>query len=269
MWILLALVGVLAGIALLIYFGQDRIIFPATRGLDRVPSDPPFHWDYEDLYLDVDGHVTHGWFVPLKDARGTVLFSHGNAGNISDRLESIQILRTLGFSVLAYDYGGYGRSTGRPSEQRIYADIEAAWRYLVEAGNISPDKIVIFGRSLGGAAAAHLGARVRPAAIVLESTFLSIPDVAREMPGGFLPAKLVRHRFPSIENVRHATAPILIVHSPDDSLIPFHHGQRLYENAPAPKRFLTIHGDHNDGFVLSMEQYLDGWEQFLSSVLPR
>lgn len=269
MSVLLTIASILLGVFLLVYFGQDHLIFPATRSIYRVPTDPPFCWAYEDVYIKVGRHTTHGWFVPLENARGTVLFSHGNAGNIADRLESIQLLRRLGFSVLVYDYGGYGKSTGRPSEKRIYADVEAMWRHLLVERSIPPEKIVVFGRSLGGAAAAHLSAKVRPAAVVLESTFLSIPHVAREMPGGFLLSQLIRHRFPTYEKVQNITAPLLVIHSPEDSLIPFKHGQQLFVHAPGPKQFLTIHGDHNDGFVRSMEAYLAGWDHFLSPLLPR
>lgn len=256
------------GVAVLAYLGQGKLIFPATRHLYRTPADPPFNWNYEDLFVAVGDEKSHAWFIPHEDARATVLFSHGNAGNIADRLESAHIFRRLGLSVLLYDYGGYGQSTGRPSERRLYADVEAMWRYLVEERGVAPGEIIIFGRSLGGAAAAHLGARQPDAAaVVLESTFSSIPDVARDiMPLGRLLALGVRHRLPTIEKIADIQAPLLIIHSPDDTLIPYAHGRRLYEAATAPKTFLDIHGDHNDGFVLSMDIYLDGWERFLDSL---
>lgn len=269
MWILIVLViaiGLLLGRA---YFLQDGLIFPLSRDINRTPGDQPFNWEYKDVYVDVNGMKTHGWLVPLENARGYALFSHGNAGNIADRLESIQLLRRMGFSVLGYDYGGYGYSEGHPSEKRIYADVEAMWQYLTGELGVAPDKIVIFGRSLGGAAAVHLASKVQPAAVVLESTFTSIPDVVRGLPLGFLLAPGVRHDFPSLSKIKDIHAPLLVIHSPEDDVIPYEHGRKLFEAANEPKTFLEIRGSHNDGFVLSMDIYIQAWEEFLSDILPR
>ena len=251
---------------LIVYYGQTYLIFPATRAIYRNPGSPPFNWAYEDVFVQVDEYTTHGWFIPLDNARGTVLFSHGNAGNIADRLESIQLLRSMGFSVLAYDYGGYGLSSGQPSEQRVYKDAEAMWDYLVDKRKISPNKIILFGRSLGGAATAYLAERTVPAAVVLESTFMSIPDVVKDMPAGFLLSKMMRHRFPNITRIAGIRSPLMVIHSPDDTLIPFKHGKALFDNAPEPKYFFQISGDHNDGFVLSKDGYIQGWTDFINHI---
>lgn len=256
-----------AGICVLALLFQRPMIFPATRPLDRHPGH--FGWAYEDVLLPVAGETTHGWYVPLENARGTALFSHGNAGNIADRLESISLLRSMGFSVLAYDYGGYGRSTGSASEQRCYADIQAMWDYLIQERGIDPEKMLIFGRSLGGGATADLATRVHPAAVILESTFLSIPDVVRDI-FPFLPIGwCIRHRFMNKDKVSRINAPLLIIHSPDDRVIPYRHGKALFELAAEPKQFLEIRGDHNEGFVLSMDTYREGWENFLEALLPK
>ena len=256
-----------AGICLLTFVFQRTLIFPATRTLDRDPGH--FGWVYEDILLPVNGETTHGWYIPLENARGTALFSHGNAGNIADRLESISLLRSMGFSVLAYDYGGYGRSTGKPSEQRCYADIQAFWDYLLHDRGIPPEKILLFGRSLGGGATADLAARVQPAAVVLESTFLSIPDVVRDI-FPFLPIRwCIRHHFKNKDKVGDIQAPLLIIHSPDDRVIPFRHGKELFDLATEPRQFLEIRGDHNEGFVLSMDIYRAGWDAFLAPMLPK
>ena len=248
------------------YFGQTRLIFPATRVIDRTPASEPFRWEYEEVFLDVAGNRTHAWFVPLEGATMTVLFSHGNAGNIAGRLESIQLLRSMGFSVLAYDYGGYGRSTGGASEQRVYHDVEAAWAYLTEIRGIAPSRIVLFGRSMGGAATAYLAARVTPAAVVLESTFCSIPAVVRDMPLGWFLAGGIRHRFPTIDRVPLIRAPLLVIHSREDTLIPFKHGQSIFKAAREPKTFLEIRGNHDMGFVESMEPYKQGWKAFFAGL---
>lgn len=266
-WGSLIALFVLAGGVILIRLLQHWIIFPATREIYRTPAD--FGWEYEELLLDVGNERTHGWFIPLENARGVILFSHGNAGNIADRLESIELLRRLGFSVMAYDYGGYGRSTGRVSEERCYADIRAVWRELTETRGVPPERIVLFGRSLGGAVTADLAREVQPAAVVLESTFLSVPDMAREI-FPFLPARwIVSIRFANKDKVADIHAPLLIVHSPDDRVIPYRHGKELFARSRAPKRFLEIRGDHNEGFALSMDAYLQGWEDFLAPILPR
>ena len=268
-WILIVLVIVLGLVLGRAYFQQDDLIFPRSKDIYRTPGDSPFSWEYKDVYVNVNGMKTHGWLVPLENARGYVIFSHGNAGNLADWLESIQLLRRMGFSVLAYDYGGYGYSEGQPSEARIYADAEAMWQYLTGEVGVAPKEIVIFGRSLGGAAAAHLASKVQPAAVVLESTFTSIPDVVRGLPLGFLFAPLVRHEFPSLAKIRDIHAPLLVIHSPEDDVIPYAHGKRLFEAANEPKTFFEIHGGHNEGFILSMDSYVESWEEFLKDILPR
>lgn len=261
----------LAGCLLVLMALHDRIVnpivFPATRDIYRDPG--AFGWAFEDLYLAVGDERTHAWHIPLENARGTALFSHGNAGNMADRLESVGLLRRLGFSVLVYDYGGYGNSTGGVGEARCYADIRAAWAYLTQTRGIPPSEIVLFGRSLGGAVTADLAQEVTPAAVVLESTFLSIPDVAREMISVVPLYRLLRIRFASKDKVGKISAPVLFVHSPEDDMIPYRHGRELFARAPEPKRFLEIHGPHNDGFVSSMDVYVKGWEEFLAPILPR
>lgn len=254
-------------ICLLGYVVQERFVFQTRPRLDRDPG--LFGWEFKEVLLPVNGELTHGWFIPLEGARGALLFSHGNAGNIADRLESISLLRDLGFSVLAYDYGGYGRSTGRPSEKRCYADIEAMWRYLLEAESIPEKKIVLFGRSLGGGATAHLAAHTLPAAVVLESTFLSLPEAAQDAYPLFPCGLILRHRFPNRENVKSIRVPLLVVHSRGDRVVLFRHGEGLFRAGNEPKRFLEISGPHRNGFVLSKERYFEGWEAFLAPILPR
>jgi len=267
MWLFLCIALLWAGgLLLLLYSFQEKFIFPAAKRIDRTPATAPFQWEYEDVFLKVEDGQSHAWFIPLEGASKVVLFSHGNAGNMAGRLESIQLLRSMGFSVFAYDYGGYGRSTGSPSEMRIYADVEAAWHYLTEERGLAPTDIVLFGRSLGGAATAYLASKVTPAAVILESTFTSLPDVVKSMFLGSILSKGIRHHFPSLERVSQIRAPLLIVHSKEDRLIPFVHGKRLFEAAPEPKQFLEIRGDHNTGFVESLPIYTAGWDQFFGTL---
>lgn len=265
----LALLAALAygSVVLMLYTIQRSLLFPATREIHRDPS--AMGWAFEDLHLELpDGETTHAWWIPMDGARGAVLFSHGNAGNIADRLESIGLLRRLGLSVLAYDYGGYGRSSGSPSEARIYGDIRAAWRHLTGPLGVPPDRVVIFGRSLGAGPTVQLASEVEAGAVVIESTFLSVVEVAREV-FPWLPVRwLVRDRFDNGAKIGHVRAPILVVHSPDDTLIPYRHGRALFDRAPEPKAWLEIRGDHNNGFAMSQDVYLPGWERFLDAHLP-
>ena len=256
------------GFLLLLYLAQNKLVFPGGRVLDRTPATPPFSWPYEDLMMDAGAEKTNAWFIPVEDPRGVVLFSHGNAGTIADRLESVIVFRDLGFSVLLYDYGGYGRSTGRVSEQRCYEDIRAMWRYLTEQRGIAPSQIVLFGRSLGGGPTVQLATETAPAAVILESTFLSIPEAAQDMIPWFQVRKYVRTKFDNASKLPKVTAPILIVHSPGDHIIPYRHGQGLFDRANQPKQFLQIRGNHNEGFVLSGEIHRKGLADFLTPLFP-
>ncbi len=255
------------GLLLLVYLSQAHFIFFPTTDLLTTPA--AYQWDYEDIKLSVNGESTHGWFIPAsKTARGTILFSHGNAGNIGGRLETIHIFRELGFNTLIYDYGGYGKSTGSPSEDRCYADIRAMWDELTKSRNIPPSQIILFGRSLGGGATSQLATEVTPAAVVLESTFTSIADMAQDQFPLFPTRLLVKHRFDTLEKVPHIDVPILHIHSPDDTLIPYTHGQQLFRASTEPKQFLEIRGDHNEGFWLSADAYTEGLDDFFTQHLP-
>ncbi|MCP4643150.1 MAG: alpha/beta hydrolase [bacterium] len=260
------LVPIAAGLFLLILFGQNKVIFPAGGSMWRTPGDQPFGWAYDDVMLSHDGHATHGWYMPVENPRGTILFSHGNAGCIPDRLESVAVFRALGFNVFIYDYGGYGRSSGRPSEKRCYADIRAAWRFLTEEQGVAPESIVLFGRSLGGGPTCQLATEVQPAAVILESAFLSVRKMANDMMP-ILPVTLViRTKFDNADKIQRIACPILVVHSPQDDIVPYAHGRGLFELANEPKTFLEIQGNHNDGWYNSGRLYLEGLAVFLETV---
>ena len=254
------------GLCLLIFLFQTKLIFPSSPLMNLDPG--AYGWTFDEVKRDVQGETTYGWFVPLENARGVALFSHGNAGNLSGRLESIALLRSLGFSVLAYDYGGYGYSTGSSSEKRCYADIRSMWDYLIKEKKIPPAQILLFGRSLGGAVNADLAKDVTPAATILESTFRSAREMGKETIPYIPLAWVIRHHFATQDKVADIDSPLLIVHSRDDDIIPFLHGQQLFEKATQPKTFLEISGDHNYGFVASKEIYLKGWNDFLDPLLP-
>jgi len=260
--------GILAaaygGVALLVYIFQSRLIF--YPGIEREITATPSQigLPYEDIQLKTsDGISLHGWYIPAPQPRGTVLFLHGNAGNISHRLESVQMFHRLGYSTLIFDYRGYGNSSGVPTEQGTYRDAEAAWRYLIEQRQIPSCRIVLFGESLGGAVAAWLAARQKPAALVIASGFTSVPDLGQQL-YPFLPVRwLARIRYDTRENLRAVAAPVLIAHSPEDDIIPFEHGRALYAAANPPKQFLELAGGHNDGFIFMRESWVRVLEDFL------
>ncbi len=250
------------GVALLVYLLQTQLIFRPTRALHATPA--ALGLGFEDAYIPTaDGQRLHAWFVPHTAASATVLFFHGNAGNIADRLTTVARLHELGLNVLMLEYRGYGLSSGRPSERGTYADATGAWRYLTVERQHQPSDIIIYGRPLGGAVAIELASRTAPRALIAESTFTSVADIAAEI-YPYLPTRLLlRYEYPSVDHIQRVSAPILIAHSEDDELIPFRHGQRLLHSAPDPKRFYRLRGSHNEAFVRSGHAYYRFLDQFV------
>jgi len=272
---MLKLLSILLGFYLLfvglVYAMQGRLLYLPNlpgRELDATPAD--IGLAYEDVQFTADDGVKlHGWFVPAAEtARGTLLFFHGNAGNISHRLESVSQFHGLGLDVLIIDYRGYGQSEGSPSERGTYRDAVAAWQYLTEGRGVAPSRIVVFGRSVGGAVGAWLAANREAGALIVESSFSSLPALAAEL-YWFLPVRwLSRFRYPTTEYVAAAACPVLVIHSRDDDIVPFHHGREIYESAGEPRQFLELSGPHNGAHVLSEERYLEGLREFLATALP-
>jgi len=255
--LLLSLAGIYLLLSIVLYLMQNRMVFLANmpgRALTATPADAGFA--YQDVSITTSKGVRlHGWFIPVEQAKATVLFLHGNAGNISHRLDSIAIFRELGLDVFIIDYRGYGQSEGKPSETGTYLDARAAWEYLVVERQIAPDKIVIFGRSLGGAVASWLAAETAPGAVILESTFTSAPDMAYRL-YPFLPVRLLtRLKYPVKENVKRLSSPLLVIHSKQDEIIPYDMGESVFAAAPEPKQMLALTGDHNGGFMMNRDQY--------------
>ena len=250
---------------LMIYLLQGSMVFLAnTPGRELTASPGTIGLVYENVSLTTaDDEVLHGWYVPARDSAGVVLFFHGNAGNISHRLDSIEIFHELGLDVLIIDYRGNGESSGSPSEQGTYTDAQTAWDYLVDERGIAPGSIVVFGRSLGGAVASWLAAHTTPAAVILESCFTSGPDMAARL-YPFLPARLItRLKFPVRAYVTQISSPLLVVHSRQDEIIPFDMGEAVFAAAPGPKEFLELSGDHNGGFQLNRNRYQAAIGEFL------
>lgn len=246
-----------------VYLSQDSMVYHPLSDLAGSPAD--IRLDFEDVWVTTrDGVRIHGWFVPASStSRRVVLFCHGNAGNISHRLDSLKIFHDLGLSVLIFDYRGFGLSQGRPSEAGTYLDAEAAWEHLVATRGFLPEEIIVFGRSLGGAVASHVAAEKTVAALILESTFTSLPDLGASF-YPYLPVRLIaKHRYDNLAHLQKVRCPVLVVHSPEDEMIPFAHGKALYAAAPEPKSFLEISGGHNHGFMTSGKAYVQGLRSFL------
>jgi len=269
MWNGLALIALtlVAGyliLAALLYVFQGGLIYYPERQLVATPNQ--FGLDYEPVFFEADDGVRlSGWYLEANPARSVLLFFHGNAGNISHRIVSLQLFNRLGLSTFIIDYRGYGESEGKPSEAGTYLDAEAAWRYLVEQRKVDPSQIVIFGRSLGAAVASYVASKHTPRALIIESAFTSVADLAgRYYP--FMPVQwITRFEYNTLDYVSAMKCPLLVVHSRQDDIVPFSHGRRIFDAAPRPKEFLEIIGGHNDGFMVTGKPYEDGLIRFLST----
>lgn len=244
------------------YIERNSIYFP-MRDMHTTPQQ--LGLDYEDIYFTTsDNKTLNGWYIPNKDARFTVIFCHGNAGNISHRIEKIAILHRLGLGIFIFDYRGYGKSQGRPSEQGLYKDASGAYNYLKER-NISKDNIILYGESIGASVAIDLASREKVKAIITEEAFPSIKDMAK-IAYPFLPHFIFRSRFNSLSKIKEITCDKLIIHSVDDEIVPFYLGEKLYKEASPPKKFLKIRGSHNTAFLEEKEKFSEGIKLFLKDL---
>jgi fermentation-respiration switch protein FrsA (DUF1100 family) len=214
-----------------------------------------------------DGVTIHAWFAVAEKAKATLVVSHGNAGNISHRSLLLRSLQRHGFNVLMYDYRGYGRSEGTPTEDGIYKDGLAAYDYAVSLPEVKPKQVFLWGTSLGGAVAIDVATHRRVAGLILESTFTSAKDVARVV-YPFLPVHLFMHtKLNSIDKIRTLTIPILLIHGAHDSIIPIGLGRKLFNAANEPKDFYEIpNADHNDTFFMGGDDYFARVDRFAESI---
>ena len=239
------------------------IFFP-----DKTIVETPREWGmaHEEVYFDTeDGLRLNGWWIPGAGSPVTLLWFHGNAGNISHRLENIKLRHDrLGINLFIFDYREYGRSEGEVSEEGTYRDGSAAVRYLRTRSDLDPARIVFLGESLGSAVAVEMAIRHGCAGLVLESPFLSIPEMAR-VSFPFLPlGPFLRTTYDTLSKIGKVRAPVLIVHGEDDEIVPLQHGRRLFEAAPEPKEFYIVKGaHHNDLYLVGGTAYLEALGRFL------
>ncbi len=255
-------------IALMI-FEDQFIYFPQKypQGpYDQASSIP----NLQDCWITTPDSVKiHGWYVTAESAKATFVISHGNAGNISHRYLILRSLQKRGYNVLMYDYRGYGRSEGSPSEEGVYLDGRAALDYVLALRGVDSSRTLLWGTSLGGAVAVDVATHRPVAGMILESTFTSAKEVARVL-YPFLPVHFfLRTKLNSIEKIKSLHVPILIVHGSHDTIIPAGFGRKLFEAANDPKEMYEIPGaDHNDTFFVGGEAYFDRIDRFVSSALP-
>jgi len=265
---LLIPLGIAYGVVLvLVFVFQSHLVFFPGTGREAVLTPQSYGMRFESVEIrTADGETLAAWWVPAEEARGTVLFFHGNAGNISHRLDYLQMFHRLRYSTLIVDYRGYGRSTGSPSEEGTYLDAEAAWDYARHGRLARPEDIVIAGESLGGAVATWLAAKVGPRAVILHSAFTSVNDLGSQV-YWFLPVRLLsRFGYDNVENLKRISAPVFIAHSRDDDVVPYAHGKKLFEAANEPKAFLEMSGGHNDGFIFTRPEWVAALAAFLDSL---
>ena len=245
------------------YYEAHNVFFPSTN-LELTPK--AINLNYEDVFFKTsDNQLLNGWFLPSDDARYTFLFCHGNAGNIADRLYKLQALNQLGVNVFIFDYRGFGKSQGKPSEKGIYNDAMAAYDYLITQKAIHPDTIIAYGVSLGGAVAIDLCSKVPCAGLIVEGTFSSGKDMAKRI-FPILPCYIFVNSYNSQSKISTMTIPKLILHSTDDEVVPSRLGKKLFGAAAGPKEFVELNGYHDDAFFESNGTYMTAIKNFLNTL---
>ena len=254
--------AVYLGLSVLLFLTQSRVLYQPSREYGYNPEGYGLQYEVVSL-ITPDGQSLAAWFVPAEGADRTVLFCHGNAGNISHRLDTLKMFHELRLNCLIVDYRGYGQSSGKPTEKGTLIDILTGYQWLIEEKGTHPEQIILFGRSLGGSIAAIIAKDVHPGGLVLESVFTSFNDVgAHYYP--WLPVRLFsRFDYNTLEAVRQVTCPVLVIHSPDDEIIPYKFGQEIYDAASEPKQFAELKGTHNEGVFENGSLYKQIWQDWL------
>jgi fermentation-respiration switch protein FrsA (DUF1100 family) len=265
MKILLVIVISVIAFGLFLRLMENRIVFYPVKYPAGYWQPRNFGVSVEDCWFTADDGVRlHGWLMRHEEAIATMIWCHGNAGNISGRIDNLAKLKALPINVFIFDFRGYGRSEGSPTEDGVYLDALAAYDYLVNQAGIASEQIVIFGRSLGGAVAVELATQRQCRALILESTFSAAADMAKSM-FGFLPVQLImKTRMNSLTKITNINVPLLMLHGDRDSIVPYRFGRKLFEAANEPKEFYTITGaDHNDTYIVGGKPYFDKLDEFI------
>ncbi len=261
------LVGYLLLVGLMTIFQNQLIFYPSSRMIDT-PARLGMSWSEHWIETSDGGVKLHGWLLGDTDHQPVVVYSHGNAGNISGRIGIAGDIARQGAAVFFYDYRGYGRSGGSPSEQGIYRDGQAVVNYLQHRLGISKQQMIFYGRSLGAAVAARQSAEFGGAGLVLDSAFLNGKEIAADI-YPFIPGFLITIRFPVDEDLQRSDVDrVMIMYAKNDRIIGSRHGKKLYEIASANKdvRLAELEGGHNDSFNVSRDLYVENWKLFLDDL---
>jgi fermentation-respiration switch protein FrsA (DUF1100 family) len=263
--ILACFIGVIVFLFAYVRFYERKGFYFPVKEIVITPQDIGLRFE-EVFFTASDGVRLCGWFVANPRAKETILFLHGNAGNISSRLEVIAFFKDLPANVFIIDWRGYGKSQGWPTEQGLYDDALSAYRCLVEERGLAPDSIVIYGKSLGGNIAVDLASKAEIKALICDSAFSSAHDMARIV-FPILPAQyFLSVKFDALTKIAKVTCPKLIIHAREDEIVPFRLGKKLFAAAIEPKEFLEVSGDHNQAIFADEETYLDTLRKFLQSL---
>ncbi|MFH1457565.1 MAG: alpha/beta hydrolase [Candidatus Omnitrophota bacterium] len=256
----------LGAVLMMVYikYIESRAVFFPEKKIEFTPLE--FNLPFEDVVFNTqDGLKLNGWFIAQSNAKYTLLFFHGNAGNIGHRLEKLLALRSSGTDIFIIDYRGFGKSGGRVSEKGVYLDARAAYDYLVENRHIPPGQIILYGESLGTAVAIDLAAQGKVKAIIVEGGFSRGRDMAARM-YPFLPHFLFSDSYNSLEKIEKIEVPKLFIHSRDDEVVPLELARKLYHASPSPKEFVELNGGHNSAFLDSQEKYISAINSFISNL---
>ena len=245
------------------YFEVKSIYFP-TKQIEFYPKD--IDLDYEEISFNTKDNVSlNGWFIPGKRPRATLIFCHGNAGNISNRLEFIRLFNSINLNIFIFDYRGYGKSKGSPNEKGTYLDVRAAYEYVCSRDDVDKNKVIVYGESLGGAVAIDLAKDQEDLmALITFGSFSSTKDMAKAV-YPFLPIWfMVSMKYDNISKVKDIKIPKLIAHGANDEIVPFKQGEALFKEAANPKEFLVLRGGHNDAILIEQGEFLKKVDEFLT-----
>jgi uncharacterized protein len=263
--LLLLLLGYLA-IVLIFALSQNKLLYYPSRMLPS-PGSLGLHGVREVFFSTRDGIKVYGWFSPPPDGAPCLLHFHGNAGNIAGRAHLLDFAQAKRWGLLLFDYRGYGKSEGTPDESGFYQDSLAVRTWLNTQPGINPEKIIYWGESLGCAVALEAALHQPPAGLILEAPFTSIGEMGRNLYPWLPISLLLRSHFDNLDRIRQVHAPLLIIHGRRDEIVPFHHGQKLFEAANSPKQFLTLSSGHNDIFDAGGMQYQNALIKFIEECL--
>ncbi|MBD3427140.1 MAG: alpha/beta fold hydrolase [Candidatus Omnitrophica bacterium] len=261
--VLTAFVIMLLAVYLIRYIENKSLFFP----MKEVTTDPDsIGLLYEEVYFETaDGRRLNGWFIPRDGSDFTVIFCHGNAGNIGHRLSKLSMLNELDLSVFIFDYRGFGKSEGVPREKGLYTDALAAYEYISISRGVPENRIILYGESLGAAVSAEVAAKKRPEALVTEEAFTCLRDMAKKA-YPYVPHFIFSSRLDTMRELKKAECPKLIMHSIDDEIVFYDLGEKLFREARSPKEFLQLRGTHTTAFLDSKELYQEGLSSFLEKI---